>query len=115
MLSNHYNTFQPLIQQQRSIDTLPIPPTADRPPIGIKEFNRKNRNIRGGLLRNAKESSQSNHDDNFDLISPEFSGSFDSTAFDHILIHHYRNSQNYLNFLNLVEIGHLKIIHCLKN
>lgn len=82
--NNNNNTgFQPLVQQQKSIDLLPIPPTAPKVPMGIKEFNRNNRNnartIQNNTLPTSSHSSNSNTL-NFDLISPEFSGSFFDSA-----------------------------------
>merc|ERR1712130_736551 len=78
------NDFKPLLQQ-KSLDVLPIPPTAPMKPIGITQYNKKNK-IKQNIT-------------NFDLVSPEYSGSF----FDNVRV----RSASYTSLSRLAKLSEL--------
>merc|ERR1712048_900534 len=96
------DAFQPL-SLQKSIDILPIPPTAPNKPMGLSQFNRSNRN-KSRSVTNTSRSAHVNNDvmaanGQFDIGAHEYSGSF----FDNVAI----RSHSYTSLSRLQKLAEL--------
>merc|ERR1712176_902994 len=89
--------FTPLTLQ-KSIDVLPIPPTAPNKPLGLSQFNRLRKNKSKKVTNTQNNVSVQNaENNNFDMVSPEYSGSF----FDNVAI----RSHSYTSLSRLQKLA----------